>query len=103
MRTAIARTTFAALMAAASLGAQDRFYPAAKMGGDYMYNYYLPPAPGSTPWAPAWSPDGKWIAISMQGSIWKVDPATGAAVEVTAAKTYDSSPDWSPDGKWIVY
>lgn len=24
----------------------------------YMYNYYLPPT-ASTPWRPAWSPDGK--------------------------------------------
>src|SRR3989454_10970199 len=103
MNTRIAKTTLAWLIVTASLWAQGRVYPAAKQGGDYMYNYYLPPAPSSTPWAPAWSPDGKWIAVSMHGSIWKVDPATGLAVELTAAKTYDSSPDWSPDGKWIVY
>lgn len=68
-----------------------------------MHNYYLPPAPSATPWAPCWSPDGKWIAFSMQGSIWKVDPETGAAFELTAGPKYHSSPAWSPDGKWIVY
>lgn len=78
-------------------------YPAAKQGGQYMHNYYIPPAPGTTPWAPAWSPDGRSIAVSMQGSIWKVDPLTGAAAELVAGPKYYSSPDWSPDGKWIVY
>lgn len=68
-----------------------------------MFNYYLPPAPSATAWAPAWSPDGKWIAVAMQGSIWKVDPATGTAFEISYNAKYHSSPTWSPDGKWIVY
>jgi hypothetical protein len=68
-----------------------------------MYNYYFPPAPSSTPWAPAWSPGGKFIAIAMSGSIWKIDPATGSATELTYNRKYHSSPVWSPDGKWIVY
>jgi Tol biopolymer transport system component len=99
----IAKSILACLIVPSAMLAQGRLYPAAKMGGDYMYNYYLPPAPSSTPWAPSWSSDGKWIAASMHGSIWKIDPATGDAVELTAGKTYDSSPDWSRDGKWIVY
>src|SRR5579872_73611 len=78
-------------------------YPASKHGGNYMFNYYFPPAPSSTPWAPAWSPDGKSIAVAMQGSIWRVDPATGSAVELTYNQKYHSSPARSPDGKWIVY
>jgi Tol biopolymer transport system component len=78
-------------------------YASSKHGGNYMHNYYFPPAPSSTPWWPAWSPDGKWIAVSMSGSLWKVDPDTGAAQELTYNAKYHSSPDWSPDGKWIVY
>ncbi|MCU1274559.1 MAG: translocation protein TolB [Bryobacterales bacterium] len=78
-------------------------YPASKHGGNYMFNYYFPPAPGTTPWAPAWAPDGKSIAVAMQGSIWRVDPATGSATELTYNRRYHSSPAWSPDGKWIVY
>lgn len=79
------------------------FYPAAKQGGFYMHNYYLPQPASSTPWAPSWSPDGKWIAVAMGGSIWKVEVATGNAEELTAGGTYHSSPNWSPDGRWLVY
>jgi Tol biopolymer transport system component len=68
-----------------------------------MFNYYLPPAPSTTPWAPCWSPDGKWVAVGMHGSIWRVDPATGVAYELTYNRKYHCSPDWSPDGQWIIY
>ena len=85
------------------LTAQARFYPAARSGGNYMHNFYFPPSPSATPWAPDWSPDGEWIAVSMQGSIWKVDPNTGGAYELTYNEAYHSSPDWSPDGQWIIY
>jgi TolB protein len=78
-------------------------YPAARTGANYMHNYYFPPAPSSTPWAPAWSPDGKSLAVAMSGSIWIVDPVTGIARELTYGPTYHSSPDWSPDGRWIIY
>ncbi|HUJ23437.1 MAG TPA: hypothetical protein VLX58_18015 [Bryobacteraceae bacterium] len=69
--------------AAPLLWPQAAVYPASKQGGEYMFNYYLPPAPSTSPWAPAWAPDGKSIAVAMQGSIWKVDPATGSATELT--------------------
>ncbi len=91
------------LAAAPALWSQIKEYPASKHGENYMFNYYFPPAPGTTPWAPAWSPDGKTIALAMQGSIWRVDPATGSAAELTYNRKYHSSPAWSPDGKWIVY
>ena len=67
-----------------------------------MFNFYFPPAPSSTPWAPAWTPDGESIAVAMAGTIWQVDPETGIATELTY-KRYHSSPDWSPDGRWIIY
>ena len=31
--------------------------------------------------SPAWSPDGKWIAVAMSGSIWKVDDWRSAGSE----------------------
>ena len=84
-------------------GPLERMYPAARHGGNYMHNYYFPPAPSSTPWSPAWSPDGRYVAVSMAGSIWRVDPDTGKAEELTYNSKYHSSPDWSPAGNWIVY
>jgi TolB protein len=68
----------------------------------YMYSYYVPPA-SSTPWRPAWSPDGKTLAFSMAGSLWKIRLGDDTAYELTANRTYDSSPAWSPDGRWIAY
>jgi len=94
---------FTAFLLSSELLAQARFYPAARSGGNYMHNYYFPPSPSATPWAPDWSPDGEWIAVAMQGSIWKVDPSNGVAYELTYSETYHSSPDWSPDGRWIIY
>jgi TolB protein len=84
-------------------GQSERGYPAARQGGNYMHNYYFAPAPSSTPWAPAWSPDGASLAIAMSGSIWTIDPATGIARELTYDRKYHSMPTWSPDGRWIAY
>src|SRR5207249_11793773 len=71
-------------MQGAGAGSNEAALPfrAAKTGGNYMHNFYFPPGLSATPWWPDWSPDGKWIAVSMAGSIWKVDPATGAAFEL---------------------
>src|SRR5687768_12805300 len=85
------------------LCAQGTEYPSMKYRSNYLSSYYLSHAPNTTPWWPSWSPDGKWIAVAMYGSIWKVDPKTGVAEELTYNKKIHSSPDWSPDGKWIVY
>jgi hypothetical protein len=98
--------TFAALASAQAPIGQNGYpivYAAAKQGGQYMHNYYVPPQPSTTPWWPSWSPDGKFIAFAMHGSIWKVEIATGIASEIAQNRNYLSSPDWSPDGKWIVY
>lgn len=86
-----------------ALASRDDKYPAATQGGNYMHNFYIPPAPSTTPWAPAWAPDGKSIIIAMYGSLWRVDPNRGTAVEITYGKSYHSSPAFSPDGRWIVY
>lgn len=93
----------ATLLLSSELLAQARFYPGARSGGNYMHNFYFPPSPSATPWAPDWSPDGEWIAVAMQGSIWKVSPSNGVAYELTYSEAYHSSPDFSPDGRWLVY
>lgn len=74
----------------------------ARFASGYMYSYYVPQS-ASTPWRPAWSPDGKEIAFGMSGSLWKIRLGDTTAYELTANLTYDSSPSWSPDGRFIVY
>lgn len=85
--------------------AQELFggYPAARMGGNYMHNFYLPPAMNSTPWYPSWAPDGQSVAVSMHGSIWSIDVDTGLAIELVSGPAYYSSPNYSADGRWLVY
>ncbi len=95
------RFTICLLLAAASLFAQR-----AKYATGYMYSYYVPQS-ASTPWRPAWAPDGKSVVFAMSGSLWKVavndGHAAGTAYELTANAGHDSSAAWSPDGRWIVY
>ena len=81
--------------------AQD-FPKRSRYASGYMYNFYVPQA-ASTPWRPAWSRDGKEIAFSMSGSLWKIKIGDTTAYELTANPTYDSAPTWSPDGRWMVY
>ena len=81
------------------LPANAQVYPNARTGGNYMHNFYFPPAGSSTPWWPSWSPEGEWIAFAMDGSIWRVRPGESTAYEVAYSDKYLSSPEWSPDGK----
>ena len=93
------------LSAGHDASAQETFgsYPAARMGANYMHNFYLPPAVNSAPWAPSWAPDGESLAVSMHGSIWSVDVESGRAIELVSGPKYYSSPDYSPDGRWLIY
>ena len=68
----------------------------------YYREMYLPQAT-SGPQSPAWSPDGRTLAVSMQGSLWTIDPATGRARQLTSGPGFDYQPDWSPDGRFIAY
>ena len=64
----------------------------------YYREMYLPQAttgPGSA----AWSPDGREIVYSMQGSLWRQRPGTKVAQQIPSGPGYDYQPDWSPDGR----
>src|SRR3990172_138785 len=80
-----------------------RVPPPRKQGATSIHTFSFPPPPSSPPGGPDWSPDGKWIAVGMSGSIWKVEPSSGRAWELTENEKYHSLPDVSPDGKWILY
>ncbi|MBK8580495.1 MAG: PD40 domain-containing protein [Flavobacteriales bacterium] len=52
---------------------------------------------------PAISPDGKTIAFSYQGDLWRVDANGGTASLLTTNEAYEFAPVWSHDGKWIAF
>ncbi len=68
----------------------------------YYREMYLPQA-ASGPSAPAWSPNGRELVVSLEGALYRVDPATGAARQLTDGPGYDYQPDWSPDGRFLAY
>ncbi len=49
------------------------------------------------------SPDGRTLAIDLQGGIWTVPAGGGTARRVTGVFEDARQPRWSPDGRWITY
>ncbi|HET9372013.1 MAG TPA: CehA/McbA family metallohydrolase [Vicinamibacterales bacterium] len=64
---------------------------------------HLFPEVTTGPAEPVWSPDGKWMAFSMQGDIWKVPVEGGEATAITKGPWYYFEPAWSPDGSQIAF
>jgi tricorn protease len=52
---------------------------------------------------PVISPDGKEIAFSYKGNLFKVGVAGGTATPLTLHEAYDGMPVWSPDGNQIAF
>ena len=63
---------------------------------------HLLPAVSTGPLDPTFSPDGKWIAFSMRGDIWKVAAGGGKAIALTSGPNHHFEPAWSPDGRRLA-
>jgi TolB protein len=51
---------------------------------------------------PAWSPDGRFIALSLEGDIVVLN-ANGGGRRLISGASSNTAPSWSPDGKWIAF
>src|SRR5580658_2749120 len=49
------------------------------------------------------SPDGKMLAMDLQGSIWVLPVSGGEARRVTDIFNDARQPQWSPDGRNIIF
>ncbi len=66
---------------------------------------YLASAENNPLWMryPSISPDGKFIAFSYKGDIFKVSSSGGTAIALTTHKAHEYKPVWAPDGKSIAF
>ena len=69
----------------------------------YYYREMYLPQVTSGPTSAAWSPDGRELVYSMQGSLWRQRVGSSEAVQLTDGPGYDFQPDWSRDGQYIAY
>ncbi len=59
--------------------------------------------------APAWSPDGKWLAYIGRrhgdaiAQLWRISPLGGNAEKLTTVQTSIRDFEWSPDGQQLAY
>ncbi len=89
-----------ALAAAASADAQDPFGPVDE--GDGWGDTAVTLTQG-TNLAIALSPDGRMLAMDLQGLLWIVPFEGGVARRLTGYLHDVARPDWSPDGRTIAF
>jgi TolB protein len=94
-----------AFLSVTSLDAQQRepVLKHVRVPHPYYWREMYVPQVTSGPSAVTWSPDGRDVIYSMQGSLWRQRLGTTEAVQLTAGPAYDYQPDWSPDGRFVAY
>jgi len=93
------------LAVATTANAQRRDTPLSQVKVPHSYYWremYIPQVT-SGPSSVTWSPNGREIIYSMQGSLWRQLVGTTTATQLTSGNTYDFQPDWSPDSRSVVY
>jgi TolB protein len=87
------------------LHAQRRDVPLAqvKVPHSYYWREMYVPQVTTGPSSMSWSPDGKELVYSMQGTLWRQFIGSPIATQITSGRNYDFQPDWSPDGRSIVF
>ncbi|HEY6061574.1 MAG TPA: hypothetical protein VIV10_13370, partial [Gemmatimonadales bacterium] len=92
------------VMAGAPLAAQrDTALRQVRLPHTYYWLEMYVPQVTSGPSAATWSPDGRELVYSMQGSLWRQRVGDSVATQLTDGPGYDFQPDWSPDGRSIVF
>ena len=74
-----------------------------KVPHSYYYREMYLPQVTSGPSAVTWSPDGREVIYSMQGTLWRQRVDGDAATQLTDGPGYDYQPDWSADGRYVAY
>ncbi len=74
-----------------------------KVPHSYYYREMYLPQVTSGPSGLTWSPDGRELIYSMQGSLWRQRIGSPEARQLTSGPGYDFQPDWSPDGEHLIY
>jgi TolB protein len=94
-----------ALLAVSSVSSAQRepVLRQVKVPHSYYYREMYLPQVTSGPSAVTWSPDGRELIYSMQGSLWRQRLGSREAHQLTSGPGYDYQPDWSSDGRHVAY
>jgi TolB protein len=91
------------ICASAASAQRQPVLPQIKVPHPYYYREMYLPQATSGPSGVTWSPDGRELIYSMQGSLWRQRLGSTEARQLTASPGYDYQPDWSPDGRQVLY
>jgi TolB protein len=102
-RLAIILPLLLASLAEATLAQRAPVLPQVKVPHPYYWREMYVPQVAGGPTSVTWSPDGRELAYSMQGTLWRQELGSQRAVQLTNGPGYDHQPDWSPDGRFLVF